>query len=329
MRRGDNPPRDLRGLALRGTGRPEDGPRSMLSIARAERLKLVLDPFVERFDAKLRIQSDPVALVRRYSDPADQEIAGLLASSFAYGQVGVFMPRIERVLEGMGPSPRRWVEGFEPERERAALEWFSYRFHRAADLRPARGHADDRGGGGEPRRLGGAELGGDGIPPPRTRRLHGEDPELGPGASAGRLRRARGFRPPARRSPARKRVQAPPPLPPLDGAEGRSGSGNLGGTLAPERPGRPPGHASAPDREAPRPHEPARRLLANGGGDHRLPFAPRSGGSGALRLRPLPPRHEWALPGSPGSRPLPLLHPPRRMPGGQGAQIRRWEGCIS
>lgn len=134
MRRGDNPPRDLRGLALRGTGRPEDGPRSMLSIARAERLKLVLDPFVERFDAKLRIQSDPVALVRRYSDPADQEIAGLLASSFAYGQVGVFMPRIERVLEGMGPSPRRWVEGFEPERERAALEWFSYRFHRAADL---------------------------------------------------------------------------------------------------------------------------------------------------------------------------------------------------
>src|SRR5690606_24494679 len=189
MRRGDNPPRDLRGLALRGTGRPEDGPRSMLSIARAERLKLVLDPFVERFDAKMRIQIDPVALVRRYSDPADQEIAGLLASSFAYGQVGVFMPRIERVLEGMGPSPRRWVEGFEPERERAALEWFSYRFHRAADLRPARGHADDRGGGGEPRRLGGAELGGDGIPPPRTRRLHGEDPELGPGASAGRLRR--------------------------------------------------------------------------------------------------------------------------------------------
>jgi uncharacterized protein (TIGR02757 family) len=106
----------------------------MLSTARAARLKAVLDPFVERFDARMRIQSDPVSLVRRYSQPADQEIAGLLASSFAFGQVGVFMPRIERVLEAMGPSPRRWVEGFEPERHRASLEWFSYRFHRAADL---------------------------------------------------------------------------------------------------------------------------------------------------------------------------------------------------
>jgi len=106
----------------------------MLSEARAARLKAVLDPFVERFDARRRIANDPVSLVQRYRDPADQEVAGLLAASFAYGQVGVFLPRLGRLLDGMGASPRRFVERFDPARDRTALEWFSYRFHRAADL---------------------------------------------------------------------------------------------------------------------------------------------------------------------------------------------------
>lgn len=106
----------------------------MLSEARAARLKAVLDPFVDRFDMQRRVLNDPVSLVHRYRDPADQEIAGLLAASFAYGQVSVLLPRLGRLLDGMGPSPRRWLEAFDPAREMPALSWFSYRFHRAADL---------------------------------------------------------------------------------------------------------------------------------------------------------------------------------------------------
>lgn len=106
----------------------------MLSPARAERLRRILDPFVDRFDAERRIENDPVELVRRYEDPADQEIAGLLASSFAYGQVGVFKPRVRRLLDQMGPSPRAFLEAFEPRRDAPALGWFAYRFHGAGDL---------------------------------------------------------------------------------------------------------------------------------------------------------------------------------------------------
>lgn len=106
----------------------------MLSRERAARLRHILDPFVEAFDAERRIENDPVSIVHRYEDPADQEIAGLIASSFAYGQVGVFLPRLRRLFEQMGPSPRAYLEAFDPRREAPALDWFAYRFHGPGDL---------------------------------------------------------------------------------------------------------------------------------------------------------------------------------------------------
>src|SRR5690606_31039412 len=118
----------------RSDGRARARPHAPLSAARAERLRRVLDPFVDRFDAERRIDNDPVALVRRYADPADQEIAGLIASSFAYGQVGVFKPRIERLLDRMGPSPRAFLERFDPRSAAPRFPWFAYRFHGPGDL---------------------------------------------------------------------------------------------------------------------------------------------------------------------------------------------------
>lgn len=106
----------------------------MISATRAARLRRLLDPFVERFDAERRIEGDPVELVRRYEDPADQEIAGLIASSFAYGRVGIFKPRVRRLLDQMGPSPRAYLEAFDPARDADSLAWFAYRFHGPGDL---------------------------------------------------------------------------------------------------------------------------------------------------------------------------------------------------
>lgn len=123
-------------MAGAGNDNPE-GPvhaKTMISSQRAARLKTLLDPFVERFDAERRIEGDPVELVRRYEDPADQEIAGLLASCFAYGKVGIFKPRVRRLLDQMGPSPRAFLETFEPRRDAPSLAWFAYRFHGPGDL---------------------------------------------------------------------------------------------------------------------------------------------------------------------------------------------------
>ncbi|HMV69691.1 MAG TPA: DUF2400 family protein, partial [Myxococcota bacterium] len=44
---------------------------------------------------------DPVAFVHRYATRADQEIAGLLASSLAYGRVDLFRPVLAALFDRM------------------------------------------------------------------------------------------------------------------------------------------------------------------------------------------------------------------------------------
>lgn len=106
----------------------------MLSPSRAPRLKAVLDPFVESFDRKERIGFDPIEAPRRYRDPADQEVAGLLAAGLAYGRADQFRPKLFGVLGQMGDSPAAFVRDFDPASEGHVLEPFAYRFHLPSDL---------------------------------------------------------------------------------------------------------------------------------------------------------------------------------------------------
>jgi uncharacterized protein (TIGR02757 family) len=112
---------------------PRRRPR-LLSAARAE----VLRPLLERLDASIdrtrRVGFDPVELPRRYRAPDDQEVAGLVAASLAYGRADVFKPILERVLAVMGPSPATFVQGWARAPDPSALSWFLYRFNRPADL---------------------------------------------------------------------------------------------------------------------------------------------------------------------------------------------------
>jgi uncharacterized protein (TIGR02757 family) len=75
------------------------------------------------------VRCDPLWHVRRFADPADQEIAGIVASALAYGRVACIMPSVERVLAVMGDSPRAYVESFDPGREAANFAGFAHRFH--------------------------------------------------------------------------------------------------------------------------------------------------------------------------------------------------------
>ena len=62
------------------------------------------------------------------------EIAGLIASSFAYGNVKIILRSLEAIFSRMGPSPRQFVEGFTPERGLALFAGFKHRFNDARDL---------------------------------------------------------------------------------------------------------------------------------------------------------------------------------------------------
>ena len=77
----------------------------------------------------LWIAKDPVFFVRRFADPRDQEIAGLIAAALAYGRIGSIMPSVERVLAAMDGQPYRFVTECDPECEAERFAACTHRFH--------------------------------------------------------------------------------------------------------------------------------------------------------------------------------------------------------
>jgi uncharacterized protein (TIGR02757 family) len=80
------------------------------------------------------LQNDPLSFCHRFREPCDQEIAGLIASSFAYGNVKIILRNLERIFSVIGPSPRRFVEGFDPAKGLRQFEGFKHRFNDSRDL---------------------------------------------------------------------------------------------------------------------------------------------------------------------------------------------------
>ncbi len=125
------------------------GRGATLAPARAARLRLLLDGLAARVDATDRIAADPVELPRRYADPGDAEVAGLVASCLAYGRADLFKPVVARILAEMGSHPARWAERFSEAPDPRAFASAVYRFNRPADVRAlvaAIGHVRRRHG---------------------------------------------------------------------------------------------------------------------------------------------------------------------------------------
>lgn len=93
-----------------------------------------LEQWYRTRDVKSRIPHDPITFPRRYHDPEDRAVAGLIAASLAYGHVKAFWPIVERLLSMMGPSPAEWLRQFEPQRERPWFKPLYYRFSGSNDL---------------------------------------------------------------------------------------------------------------------------------------------------------------------------------------------------
>jgi len=76
------------------------------------------------------IGSDPVEFVHRYRDDGDKEIAGFLASQFAYGKIEVFKRFLEDMFLRMDDSPCRFIKNG----DFARLEGLYYRFQKEDDI---------------------------------------------------------------------------------------------------------------------------------------------------------------------------------------------------
>ncbi len=96
-------------------------------------LKEILDNLYAARSA-VHLANDPLSFCHRYPDPRDQEIVGLIASSFAYGNVKIIIRNLEAIFSRMGPSPRGFVEGFEAKRGLPLFAGFRHRFNDGRDL---------------------------------------------------------------------------------------------------------------------------------------------------------------------------------------------------
>ncbi len=80
------------------------------------------------------LDNDPLKFCHRYRDPADQEIAAVIASSFAYGSIIIILRTLESVFSELGSSPRRFVEHFDPAAGLRTFTSFKHRFNNGRDL---------------------------------------------------------------------------------------------------------------------------------------------------------------------------------------------------
>jgi uncharacterized protein (TIGR02757 family) len=98
-----------------------------------KQLKTILDDlYASR--SQDHLANDPLSFCRRYQSDEDREVAGLIASSFAYGNVKIILRTLEAIFGRIGPSPRRFVEEFEPTRGLTLFAGIKHRFNDARDL---------------------------------------------------------------------------------------------------------------------------------------------------------------------------------------------------
>jgi uncharacterized protein (TIGR02757 family) len=101
-------------------------------VARAG-LKDRLDALYRSYN-RVESATDPIHIVRRFSDPADREIVAFCASALAFGRVASVLQSIERLLVLMGPSPAAFVRTFEPRKHGKAFKGLVHRWTRGEDL---------------------------------------------------------------------------------------------------------------------------------------------------------------------------------------------------
>lgn len=92
-----------------------------------------LDGVYLDFDHRNEV-ADPVDLVQRYADPADQEVAGFCAAGLAFGRVASVLSSVGSLLSAMGPSPAGFVRRFDPGQPHRSIRKLRHRWIGGRDL---------------------------------------------------------------------------------------------------------------------------------------------------------------------------------------------------
>ena len=100
------------------------------------RLRPLLEQVVQTADREAQLAVDPISAVHRYTDPHDQEVAGVIASVLAFGRVAAFGPVVHTILDTADRhgGPRAYVEKAHQPSVIEPLAALRYRWITGADL---------------------------------------------------------------------------------------------------------------------------------------------------------------------------------------------------
>lgn len=99
-----------------------------------EKLKERLDELNETISASEHRDNDPVSLAWTYDDPADQELAALVAACVAYGRVSLVRDAGRRIMAPLGTSPTQTLLSLDLLDLERAYEGYVYRMTKGEDV---------------------------------------------------------------------------------------------------------------------------------------------------------------------------------------------------
>ncbi len=93
-------------------------------------LKKQLDNYVEKYETKDFIKDDPIQFCHRFKNPKDIELAGFIASIFAFGNRKVFINKLNELFDIFQNEPCNFIENYDGK----TLCGFNYRFAKENDV---------------------------------------------------------------------------------------------------------------------------------------------------------------------------------------------------
>ena len=98
------------------------------------KLKPLLDKLYKKYNRPEFISPDPLEFVTPFQKVEDREIAGLIASSLAYGRVAQILKSVKIILKEMKSSPSEFVSNISERNLRKLFVDFKHRFNTGNDM---------------------------------------------------------------------------------------------------------------------------------------------------------------------------------------------------
>ncbi len=98
-----------------------------------QKIKRKLEYHYKAFD-KSSISPDPLQFLHNYDDRNNIEIAGIISSVFAYGNVTQIIRTLEKIFGVMGKDPHEFILNYKYEKDKSMFDGMKHRFYTSNDI---------------------------------------------------------------------------------------------------------------------------------------------------------------------------------------------------